>query len=194
MKKEFTVSLFTEHHIGILNQVTIIFTRRQINIESITASTSAVKGIHKLTIVVNTTEDLINKVQRQLEKLIDVLKVFVHTNDEIIYQEIALYKVRTTEIMTSNKIESIVRSSNARFLEITPEYVVIEKTGHKQDTTDLLNKLDPYGVLQFVRSGRVAITKQTKELMAYLKEMDEANNQSARPTGVIRAGSQQKSK
>ncbi|MBA7582845.1 hypothetical protein ES708_24783 [subsurface metagenome] len=80
--------------------------------------------------------------------------------------------------MISNKIESIVRSSNARFLEITPEYVVIEKTGHKQDTTDLLNELDPYGILQFVRSGRVAITKQTKELMAYLKEMDEANNQS----------------
>lgn len=191
MKKEFTVSLFTEHHIGILNQVTIIFTRRQINIESIAASGSAVKGIHKLTIVVNTTEDMIDKVQRQLEKLIDVLKVFVHTNDEIIYQEIALYKVRTTELMKSNKIESIVRSSNARFLEITPEYVVIEKTGHKQDTTDLLNKLDPYGVLQFVRSGRVAITKQTKELIAYLKEMDEANNKSARPTGVIRAGRQQ---
>ncbi len=190
MKKEFTISLFTEHHIGILNQVTIIFTRRQINIESIAASASAVKGIHKLTIVVNTTEDMIGKVQRHLEKLIDVLKVFVHTNDEIIYQEIALYKVQTTEIMKSNKIESIVRSSNARFLEITPEYVVIEKTGHKQDTTDLLNKLDPYGVLQFVRSGRVAITKQTKELMAYLKEMDEVNNQSARPTGVIRAGSQ----
>ena len=179
MKKEFTISIFTEHHIGILNQVTIIFTRRQINIESIAASASAVKGIHKLTIVAITTEDMIDKVQRHLEKLIDVLKVFVHTNDEIIYQEIALYKVRTTEIMISNKIESIVRSSNARFLEITPEYVVIEKTGHKQDTTDLLNELDPYGVLQFVRSGRVAITKQKKELMAYLKEMEEANNQSA---------------
>ena len=179
MKKEFTVSLFTEHHIGILNQVTIIFSRRQINIESLVASASSVKGIHKLTIVVNTTEELIDKVQRQLEKLIDVLKVFVHTNDEIIYQEIALYKVQTTELMKSNKIEFIVRSLNARFLEITPEYVVIEKTGHKQDTTDLLNKLDPYGVLQFVRSGRVAITKQTKELMAYLKEMDETNNKSA---------------
>jgi len=169
MKKEFTVSLFTEHHIGILNQVTIIFTRRQINIESIAASASAVKGIHKLTIVVNTTEDMIDKVQRHLEKLIDVLKVFVHSNDEIIYQEIALYKVRTTELLTSNKIESIVRSSNARFLEITPEYVVIEKTGHKQDTTDL-------------------------ELMAYLKEMDEANNKSAVNSQQSVIGSRQKSK
>ena len=175
MNKEFTISLFTEHHIGLLNQITIIFTRRQINIESITASESAVKGIHKLTIVVNTSEDLIEKVSRQIEKLVDVLKVFVHLADEIIYQEIALYKVKTNELMASNKIGTIVRSNNARFLEITPEYVVIEKTGHKQETTELLNKLDPFGVLQFVRSGRVAITKQIKELTTYLKEMDEAN-------------------
>ena len=175
MNKEFTISLFTEHHIGLLNQITIIFTRRQINIESITASESAVKGIHKLTIVVNTSEELIEKVSKQIEKLVDVLKVFVHLTDEIIYQEIALYKVKTNELMASNKIETIVRSNNARFLEITPEYVVIEKTGHKQETTDLLNKLDPFGILQFVRSGRVAITKQIKELTSYLKEMDEAN-------------------
>ncbi len=175
MNKEFTISLFTEHHIGLLNQITIIFTRRQINIESITASESAVKGIHKLTIVVNTSEELIEKVSKQIEKLVDVLKVFVHLTDEIIYQEIALYKVKTNELMASNKIETIVRSNNARFLEITPEYVVIEKTGHKQETTDLLNKLDSFGVLQFVRSGRVAITKQIKELTSYLKEMDEAN-------------------
>ncbi len=175
LNNEYTVSLFTENHIGLLNQITIIFTRRQINIESIAASESAVKGIHKLTIVVNTSEELMEKVAKQLEKLVDVLKVFVHVTDEIIYQEIALYKVKTIELMTSNKIEVIVRSSNARFLEITPEYAVIEKTGHKEETTDLLKKLDPYGVLQFVRSGRVAITKQNKELTTYLKEMDEAN-------------------
>ena len=173
-KQEYTLSLFTENHIGLLNQVTIIFTRRQINIESITASQSAVEGVHLLTIVVNTTPDLIEKVSKQLEKLVDVLKVFVHTTDEIIYQEIALYKVRTDELMASNKIESIVRNNNARFLEITPEYAVIEKTGHKHETTDLLEKLDEFGVLQFVRSGRVAITKQIKELVSYLKEMDEA--------------------
>ena len=175
LNKEYTVSLFTENHIGLLNQITIIFTRRQINIESITASESAVKGIHKLTIVVNTTSELMEKVAKQLEKLVDVLKVFVHLTDEIIYQEIALYKVKTVELMHSNKIETIVRSSNARFLEITPEYAVIEKTGHKEETTDLLKKLDPFGVLQFVRSGRVAITKQFKELTSYLKEMDAAN-------------------
>jgi acetolactate synthase-1/3 small subunit len=174
-KYEYTLSLFTENHIGLLNQVTIIFTRRQINIESITASESAVQGVHLFTIVVNTTESLIDKVAKQIEKLVDVLKVFVHKTNEIIYQEIALYKVKTEELLASNKIESIVRSNNARFLEITPYFVVIEKTGHKHETQSLLEQLEEYGVLQFVRSGRVAITKQEKELGTYLKEMDEAN-------------------
>jgi acetolactate synthase-1/3 small subunit len=175
MNQEYTISLFTEDHIGILNQITIILTRRQINIDSITASESAVKGVHLLTIVVKTTPDLVRKVSKLFERLVDVLKVFVHTSDEIIYQEIALYKVPTKALMSGNVVENIVRSHNARFLEITTEYIVIEKTGHKDDILDLLEKLQPFNLLQFVRSGRVAITKQVKELNSYLKEMDAAD-------------------
>ncbi len=175
MKQEFTISLFTEDHIGILNQITIILTRRQINVESITASESAVKGVQLLTIVVRTTSEMIQKVARQMEKLVDVLKVFVHTSDQIIYQEIALFKVTTKGLMSGNIIDNIVRNHHARILEVSPEYVVLEKTGHKTEITDLLSQLEPYGVLQFARSGRVAITKQVKELNVYLKEMDEAN-------------------
>jgi acetolactate synthase-1/3 small subunit len=175
MKQEFTISLFTEDHIGILNQITIILTRRQINIDSITASESAVKGVHLLTIVVRTTPDLVRKVAKLFEKLVDVLKVFVHTSEEIVYQEIALYKVPTKSLMSGNAVDKIVRSHYCRFIEITTEYTVIEKTGHKEEILDLLEKLQPYGVLQFVRSGRVAITKQVRELNSYLKEMDAAD-------------------
>ena len=175
MKQEFTISLFTEDHIGILNQITIILTRRQINIDSITASESAVKGVHLLTIVVKTTPDMVRKVAKLFEKIVDVLKVFVHNSDEIIYQEIALYKVSTKSLMSGNLVDKIVRSYNGRFIEITTEYVVIEKTGHKKEILELLEKLQPYGVLQFVGSGRVAITKQVRELNSYLKEMDAAD-------------------
>jgi acetolactate synthase I/III small subunit len=175
MKQEFTISVFTEDHIGILGQITIILTRRQINIDSITASESAVKGAQLLTIVVKTTPEMIQKVARQMEKLIDVLKVFVHTSDQIIYQEIALYKVSTKALMSGNIVDHVVRAHHARILEVSPEYIVIEKTGHKSEITELLTQLEPFGVLQFVRSGRVAITKQVKELNSYLKEMDEAN-------------------
>ena len=181
MKQEFTISLFTEDHIGILGQITIILTRRQINIESITASESAVKGVQLLTIVVKTTNEMISKLARQMEKLVDVMKVFVHTSDQIIYQEIALYKVTTKGLMSGNIIDHVVRAHHARILEVSPEYIVLEKTGHKSEITELLTQLEPYGVLQFVRSGRVAITKQVKELTTYLKEMDEANRFKTEP-------------
>lgn len=174
MKQEYTISLFTEDHIGILGQITIILTRRQLNIDSFSASESAVKGVHLLTIVVKTTNEMIQKVARQMEKLVDVLKVFVHTSDQIIYQEIALFKVTTKGMMTGNVIDRIVRDHNARILEVSPEFIVIEKTGHRDDIADLLAQLEPYGVLQFAKSGRIAITKQVKELNSYLKEMDEA--------------------
>jgi acetolactate synthase-1/3 small subunit len=182
MKQEFTISLFTEDHIGILGQITIILTRRQINIDSITASESAVKGVQLLTIVVKTTNEMIQKVARQMEKLVDVMKVFVHTSDQIIYQEIALFKITTKGLMSGNVIDHVVRAHHARILEVSPEYIVLEKTGHKSEITELLTQLEPYGVLQFVRSGRVAITKQVKELNSYLKEMDEANRYRTEPT------------
>ncbi|OFY66888.1 MAG: acetolactate synthase small subunit [Bacteroidetes bacterium RBG_19FT_COMBO_42_7] len=174
-RQEFTISLFTEDHIGILSQITIILTRRQINIESITASESAVKGVQMLTLVVKTTAEMVQKVARQMQKLVDVLKVFVHTSDEIIHQEIALYKVRTKGLMSGDIVDNIVRGHNGRILEVTPEYMVIEKTGHKAEINELLHQLEPCGILQYVRSGRVAITRQVKELNAYLEEMDEAN-------------------
>lgn len=185
MKQEFTISLFTEDHIGILNQITIILTRRQINIDSITASESAVKGVHLLTIVVKTTPDMVRKVAKLFEKLVDVLKVFVHTSEEIVYQEIALYKVPTKALLSGNVVDKIVRAHNARFLEITTEYTVIEKTGHKQEILELLEKLQPYGLLQFVRSGRVAITKQVRELNSYLMEMDAADRVKATEVEVL---------
>ena len=174
-KQEYTLFIFSENHIGILNQITIILTRRQINIESITASESAVKGVHLLTLVIKTTPDMVRKVAKQIGRLIDVLKVFVHTVDDIIYQEIALYKVSTKGLMSGNAIDHVVRTYHARIVEVSPEFIVLEKTGHKSEITDLFNHLEPYGLLQFARSGRVAVTRQVRELTSYLKEMDEAN-------------------
>ena len=184
MKQEYTISLFTLDHIGILNRITNILTRRQINIESITASESAVRGIHMLTMTVRTTPEMMNKIAGQMEKAVDVIKVFVHTSSEIICQEIALYKVTTKDLMAGSIIGDLVRKHNARILEVTPEYIVIEKTGNKTEITGLLAILEPYGVLQFVRSGRVAVTRQVKELNAYLKEMDDAAGETQKLTEI----------
>lgn len=173
MKNEFIISVYTENHIGLLTRITVIFTRRKINIESLTVSQSAIPGVFKFTIVIEETEAQTRKVVGQIEKQIDVLKAFYHTNDEMIYQEIALYKVPIAPIYESDTIEKIVRKAGARILEITKDYVVIEKTGHKEDTQALFEELNQFKVMQFIRSGRVAITRDPLErLSEFLKERD----------------------
>ncbi|MCU4174718.1 acetolactate synthase small subunit [Carboxylicivirga sp. N1Y90] len=173
MKQEFTLSIYSENHVGLLNQITTVFTRRHINIESLNTSESAIPGIHKFTIVVFTSRDQVNKLLGQIEKIIDVIKAYVFTTDEIIHEEVALYKVKTESLLNSNEIERLVRQYGARILEVTSDYTVIEKTGHKADTQELFDKLDNFGVSQFVRSGRIAVTKLKEELLSnYLKKLE----------------------
>jgi acetolactate synthase-1/3 small subunit len=174
MKKEYNITAYSENHIGLLNRVTIIFTRRKVNIESLTVSASAIKGVSKFTIVVEVTEEQVKKIVQQIEKQVEVLKAYYLSNDEIIYQEVALYKVSTEALIGGDQIEKLVRKHNARILEITKDYTVIEKTGHSEETQDFFNELNEFKVLQFVRSGKVAITRSPIErLSEFLKKRDE---------------------
>ncbi|MFV0346145.1 MAG: acetolactate synthase small subunit [Bacteroidales bacterium] len=174
MQKEYNISVFTENHIGLLNRITIVFSRRKINIESLTVSESALKGISKFTIVINTTEDRVKQVVNQIEKIVDVLKAYYHTNEEMIYQEIALYKVPTDKLFDGNQVETIIRNHGARILEVDRDFIFIEKTGHPEDTQRLFDELQSFDIQQFIRSGRVAITKSPIEkLSVFLKERDE---------------------
>ena len=172
-KKRFTISVFTEDVVGLLNRVSIIFTRRKINVESITASESEIKGIHRYTIVVSETKDQIKKVVGQLEKQVEIVKAVFHSDDEIVYQEIALYKVKTGVLASGGQAEKIVRSHNARVLSVETEFTVLEKTGHKEETQQLFDELEPFGILEFVRSGRVAITKPMETLSSIVNDLEE---------------------
>lgn len=172
MKKRYTISVFTEDIVGLLNRVTIVFTRRKINIESIAASDSEVQNIHRYTIVVNETEDLVKKVTLQLDKQVEVIKAVYHVDEEIIYQEIALFKVPTDILMQGGEAEHILRAHHARVLSVEPEFTVIEKTGHKEETQHLFDELEPFGILEFVRSGRVAITKPMRTLTSIVNELE----------------------
>lgn len=178
MEKEFTIVVFTENYVGLLSRITIVFTRRHINIESLTVSASEVKGIHRFTIVVQTTEEQIKKVVKQIEKQVEVLIASYYDESEIIHQEVALYKVSTTAMANTKNVEELIRNSNARILTIEPDFLVIEKTGHRNETQNLFEKLEPLGIMQFVRSGRIAVTKQIKELTSYLQDIDEAGDYS----------------
>lgn len=171
MNHEYTITVFTEHLTGLLSRVVSIFTRRHVNIESLTTSQSSQPGIHRFTIVVNVPEDMVRKLVAQLDKQIDVIKAFYYERDEIVYQEVALYKVPTKAFTAGSLTEEIVRKHNARVLDIEPEYIVIEKTGHEQEITALLDELQHVGIYEFVRSGRVAIVKPMERLNTYLKSL-----------------------
>ena len=162
----YTVAVFSENRVGLLNQIAIIFTRRKLNIETLTVSPSSIKGVHKFTITAYTDLDTIQKLTKQIEKRIDVLRAYFYTDDEIVYQEIALFKVPTEKLLAEKNLEAIIRRNNARILEITPTYTVVEKTGHSDETEALFNEFNVYGISQFVRSGRVAVTKSDIEYVS----------------------------
>ena len=170
--KEFTISVFTENKTGLMTRVVSIFTRRHINIESLTTSQSSMEDIHRFTIVVIVEEEIVKKIVAQIDKQVDVLKAFYYNTDQIVYQEVALYKVPTQAFSDGDTVEMLIRSHNARILSIEPEYIVIEKTGHQQETEALLEELKKIGIYEFVRSGRVAIVKPMEQLNTYLKSRE----------------------
>lgn len=172
-KKEFTITIFSENKVGILSRVVAVFTRRHINIESIGASESSIKDVYKYIIVVKVDETLVKKLVAQLDKQVDIIKSFYYENHEIVQQELALYKVSPQAFMGGDKMERLIRQHNARILSIEEEYIVIEKTGLKEETTALLHDLQSQGeVLEFVRSARVAIIKPMEQLNNYLKTIE----------------------
>jgi len=171
-KRTYTLSIFTENFTGLLHRVTTVFTKRKLNIESITASESEMKGIYRYTIVIKSTKEMAVLVAKQLEKQVDVVRACVHEEDEIVHQEIALYKV-PTHALENVEIEKIIRDHHARILSFTPEFFVIEKTGHQNETQELYDLFHPFGLLEFVRSGRVAITKPMTQLIDHMEQMEE---------------------
>jgi acetolactate synthase-1/3 small subunit len=172
-KTLYTITVYTENMVGLLNQVTIIFTRRHINIESLTVSKSSIPGVHKFTITAETDKDMVTKVVRQIEKRIDVLKAYYYTDEDVIYQEVALYKIPTDSLLDNSEMEYLIKKYNARIIEVNRAYAVIELSGNTEDTQLLFDELNKYKVLQFVRSGRIAITRSTVERLSdYLAEKE----------------------
>jgi len=171
-KKEYTITVYTENQIGLINRIAILFSRRKINIESLNTSPSEVPGIHRFTIVINETEDVVRKLCRQLEKQIEILKAYFNTNDEIIWQELALYKVPTNEIAEKVKVERLLRQYGARAVVIRKDYTVFETTGQREEIDRLVEALEPHGLIEFVRSARVAIIKESAGFHEKLKEFE----------------------
>src|SRR3954451_15714141 len=172
-KQEYTITVYTENQVGLLNRIAIIFTRRKINIDSLNTSPTEVDSVHRFTIVINETEDVVRKLCRQIEKQVEVLKAYYNTNEELVWQELAMYKVPTDVIAEKVKVERLLREYGARAVAIRTDYIVFETSGHREEIDGLIKALEPYGLIEFVRSARVAIIKSSHGFHEKLKEFEE---------------------
>ena len=171
-RQEYNITAYTENQIGLLNRIAIIFSRRKINIESLNTSPSEIDGIHRFNIVIHETEDVVRKIAKQIEKQVEVLKVYFNTNQEVIWQEMALYKVPTDIIAEKASVERLLREYGARAVVIRRDYTVFETTGHREETDNLIKVLQPYGLIEFVRSARIAIIKHSDGFNRKLREFE----------------------
>ena len=173
-KKLYTLLVYSENVAGILNQITAVFTRRQVNIESLNVSASSIEGVHKYTITAWSDEDQIVKITRQIEKKIDVIKANYFTDDQLFIRETGLYKLATDIVLQNSDISRIVRHYDAQMTEVNPTYVIVMKSGRTEDIISLYYALNEFGcVLQYTRSGRIAVTRGTQEQVTGFLEQRE---------------------
>lgn len=176
-KKLYTLLVYSENVAGILNQVTAVFTRRQVNIESLNVSASSIPGVHKYTITAWSDEDQIIKIARQIEKKIDVVKANYFTDDQLFIRESGLYKLSTEKVLQNPEISRTIRRNDASIMEVNPTYTVVMKNGKTEDILNLYYALNAFDcVFQYTRSGRIAVTRAKQEQVSeFLEEREQQN-------------------
>lgn len=174
METLYTLLVYSENLAGILNQITAVFTRRQVNIESLNVSASSIEGVHKYTITAWSTEDQIKKITKQIEKKIDVIKADYYTDEQLFIREVGIYKLSTPLVMDNPEISRIIRKADARIIEVNPTFCSVIISGITDEITSLYYDLDKFGcILQYTRSGRIAITRSTvEEVSDFLKTQE----------------------
>jgi acetolactate synthase-1/3 small subunit len=172
-EKTYTVSIYTENNIGLLNRISAIFQRRHINIESLNTSISEIEGVSRFTLVLSLTEERIKKIIGQLEKQVEVIKAFYHTDEQTIFLESCLFKIKSDLLFEEPQIQNIIKESNTRIVTVNKEFFVLEKSGRRSEIELLYRELSPFGIMQFVRSGRIAVTKDEMKISAMLAEFRE---------------------
>lgn len=179
-KTLYTLLVYSENIAGVLNQITAVFTRRQVNIESLNVSASSIEGLHKYTITVWSDEDQISKITKQIEKKIDVVMAKYYRDEELFIQETGLYKLSTKAVMANPEISRTIRRNDANITEVNPTYIIVMKSGVTEDILSLYHALNDFGcVFQYTRSGRIAVTRSKQEEVSEFIEDREQNHTGA---------------
>lgn len=167
----FTLIIFSENLPGVLNHITTVFTRRQVNIESLNVSASSIEGLHRYTITCYCTEEIVSKIAKQIEKIIDVVSANYFTEDDIFTLETALFKLSTPAVLENSQISKEIRTYGAKFVEVNSTYSIVSMEGVTDEINALYKHLKVLDcILQFVHSGSIAVTKSRREFVTeYLR-------------------------
>lgn len=153
-----TISVLVENKPGVLARVAGVFARRGYNIESLTVSISEDPTVSRMTIVVTGDESELGQITKQFNKLVDVIKVYDHTGDDVVEREIALIKVRATA-ETRGEIMQIVDIFRANIVDVSADSVIVESTGGTRKVDAIEDLLKKFGIIEMVRTGRTALVR-----------------------------------
>ena len=172
-KELYTITIYTENNVGLLNRISAIFQRRRINIESVNVSKSEIKDVSRFTLIIRSTEEQIKKIIGQIEKQVEVIKAYFHADDETIYQQTSLFKLSSDLLTDNDEVQTIINNSQSRVINVSKEFFVLEKSGSRQEIEELYDKLEKHGIMQYVRSGRIAVTKDKLPVSGLLKSIQD---------------------
>ena len=144
---------------GVLNRIASLFRRRAFNIESLTVGHTEAPGISRMTIVVDSSRTDAEKVAQNLEKLVDVISVEDISDRAAVMRDLALIKVRTPDPRTRSELMQLVDTFRARVVDVGLESLIVEATGTEEKIDGLVEVLRPFGILEMVRTGRVAMVR-----------------------------------
>lgn len=161
MKQEYTLTAYTEDQMGLLNKITVILSRRKISLESLNISTCETDKMYRCTLVINDTFEVVRNIALQIEKIIEVYKCYCNTNDEIVWKQMGLFKVKTSSIM-NEEMNHLFRKYNTRFITIEKDFTVFEATGHEDEINNLAAELKHFELIEFIKSARIAVTLNSK--------------------------------
>lgn len=169
--KTFTISVYSENNVGLLNRISVIFLKRHINILSLNVSESEIENVSRFVIVVDTTEKWVKNIVGQIEKQIEVIKAFYHIDEETIFLESAIFKINSSLLFDERQIQNIIKESHSEIVTVSRDFFVISKTGRRSEIDELHAKLKAFGIMQFVRSGRISVSKEKMEITSLLEEL-----------------------
>jgi acetolactate synthase I/III small subunit len=170
--KRYTISVYSENNVGLLNRISVIFLKRHVNILSLNVSESEIENVSRFIIVVDTTEKWVKNIVGQIEKQIEVIKAYYHLDEETIFLESALFKIKSSLLFDERQIQNIIKESNSEIVTVSREFFVISKSGKRLEITELYEKLKPFGIMQFVRSGRISVSKEPMKVSKLLEQLN----------------------